>query len=56
MTTTKTTTTTTARTITPAASASVYQQLRTHLTTLRLHDAAEALPGVLDAATSEGCR
>lgn len=34
--------------------ASVYQQLRGHLATLRLHDAAEALPGVLDTATAEG--
>ena len=40
--------------VTAAASASVYQQLRTHLSILRLHDAAEALPGVLDAATAEG--
>ena len=54
MSTTKTATTTASTTITPAAAASVYQQLRTHLATLRLHDAAEALPGVLDAATSEG--
>jgi DNA replication protein DnaC len=38
---------------TPAAAA-VYQQLRAHLAVLRLHDAAEALPAVLDAATSEG--
>lgn len=36
-----------------ASAASVYQQLRTRLITLRLHDAAEALPGVLDAATTE---
>jgi DNA replication protein DnaC len=38
---------------TPAAAA-VYQQLRAHLAVLRLHDAAEALPAVLDAATAEG--
>ena len=37
-----------------AEAASVYQQLRGHLATLRLHDAAEALPGVLDTATAEG--
>lgn len=36
------------------AAAAVYQQLRTHLATLRLHDAAAALPTVLDAATAEG--
>ena len=33
--------------------ASVYQQLRGHLATLKLHAAAEALPGVLDAARAE---
>jgi hypothetical protein len=33
--------------------ASVYQQLRGHLATLRLGAAAEALPGVLDAARAE---
>jgi hypothetical protein len=33
--------------------ASVYQQLRAHLTTLRLHDAAEALPAALDNAAAE---
>jgi hypothetical protein len=31
---------------TPASAASVYQQLRSHLAELKLHDAAEALPGV----------
>jgi DNA replication protein DnaC len=36
-----------------AASASLYQQLRAHLAVLKLHDAAEALPGVLDAAAAE---
>lgn len=36
------------------AQASVYQQLRGHLATLRLHDAAEHLPAVLDAAVAEG--
>lgn len=34
--------------------ASVYQVLRGHLATLRLAAAAEALPGVLEAARSEG--
>ena len=36
------------------AQASLYQQLRSHLGTLKLHDAAEHLPAVLDAATAEG--
>ncbi len=36
------------------AQASLYQQLRGHLATLKLHDAAEALPGVLEHATAEG--
>jgi DNA replication protein DnaC len=36
------------------AQASLYQQLRAHLGTLKLHDAAEHLPAVLDAATAEG--
>ena len=36
------------------AQASLYQQLRGHLATLKLHDAAEHLPTVLDAATAEG--
>jgi len=40
---------------TPAkTAASVYQQLRGHLTDLKLADAAEALPAVLDQATAEG--
>jgi DNA replication protein DnaC len=34
-------------------SASLYQQLRAHLAVLKLHDAAEALPSVLDAAVAE---
>jgi DNA replication protein DnaC len=34
--------------------AGLYQQLRGHLATLKLHDAAEHLPAVLDAATAEG--
>jgi DNA replication protein DnaC len=38
----------------PMHAASIYQQLRAHLTTLRLHTAAENLPGVLDTATAEG--
>jgi DNA replication protein DnaC len=37
-----------------AAQASLYQQLRGHLATLKLYDAAEHLPAVLDAATAEG--
>lgn len=37
-----------------ASAASTYQQLRTHLATLRLTTAAEHLPTVLDAATTEG--
>jgi DNA replication protein DnaC len=36
------------------AQTSLYQQLRSHLGTLKLHDAAEHLPAVLDAATAEG--
>jgi DNA replication protein DnaC len=36
------------------AQASLYQQLRGHLATLKLHDAAQALPGVLNAAAAEG--
>ena len=36
------------------AQASLYQQLRGHLAELKMHDAAEALPGVLDAAAAEG--
>ena len=51
-----------ARTATPAAAqapataaqASLYQQLRGHLAELKLHDAAEALPAVLDTAAAEG--
>jgi DNA replication protein DnaC len=34
--------------------ASLYQQLRAHLAALKLHDAAEHLPAVLDQATAEG--
>ncbi len=36
------------------AQASLYQQLRAHLATLKLLDAAEHLPTVLDAAVAEG--
>lgn len=36
------------------AQAATYQQLRTHLATLKLTGAAEALPGILDAARTEG--
>ncbi len=54
MTATKTTTATTAQTApAPAGQVSLYQQLRGHLATLKLHDAAEALPGVLKQATAE---
>ncbi|MGI8309665.1 IS21-like element helper ATPase IstB [Saccharopolyspora hattusasensis] len=55
MTATKTTSNTTldAAPSTPAQ-ASLYQQLRGHLATLKLHAAAEALPGVLESATAEG--
>lgn len=50
-----TTTTTTTDAPAPAtvAEASRYQQLRAHLTTLKLLDAAEALPAVLDQARTE---
>jgi len=36
------------------AQASLYQQLCGHLAALKLHDAAEHLPAVLDAARAEG--
>ena len=49
-----TTTQTTATPVTTATPASVYQQLRGHLTELKLADAAEALPRVLDQAQAEG--
>ena len=39
---------------TSKSAASVYQQLRGHLTDLKLADAAEALPRVLDQAQAEG--
>ena len=46
-----------AKTAAPApatpAQASLYQQLRGHLAVLKLHDAAGALPAVLDAAAAE---
>lgn len=38
---------------TPSAAASRYQQLRSHLAELKLAAAAEALPAVLDQATTE---
>ncbi|WP_139416272.1 IS21-like element helper ATPase IstB [Agromyces laixinhei] len=41
-------------TTTTTTAASVYQQLRGHLLELKLTDAAEALPTVLDQATAEG--
>jgi DNA replication protein DnaC len=46
-----TTTTPSTPAVTPA---SVFQQLRAHLTDLRLAEAAEALPSVLDQAQAEG--
>jgi DNA replication protein DnaC len=49
-----TTPTTAAPAPSTSAQASLYQQLRTHLAVLKLHDAAEHLPGVLDAAATEG--
>jgi hypothetical protein len=36
------------------AQASLYQQVRAHLATLKLHDSAEHLPAVLDHAHAEG--
>ena len=45
---------TTATPVTAATPASVYQQLRGHLTELKLADAADALPSVLDQAQAEG--
>jgi DNA replication protein DnaC len=46
-----------AKTAAPApatpAQASLYQQLRGHLAELKMHDAAAALPAVLDAAAAE---
>ena len=41
-------------TTTKTTAAAVYQQLRGHLQDLKLADAAEALPKVLDQATAEG--
>ncbi len=49
-----TTTETTLTATTAATPASVYQQLRGHLTELKLADAADALPRVLDQAQAEG--
>ena len=45
---------TTTTTITAATPASIYQQLKGHLTELKLADAAEALPRILDQAQAEG--
>jgi DNA replication protein DnaC len=53
MTTPLTTAQTPAATVTAATPASVYQQLRGHLTELKLADAADALPRVLDQAQAE---
>jgi hypothetical protein len=44
----------TTTTSTTTTAASVYQQLRGHLTDLKLTDAADALPKVLDQAQAEG--
>lgn len=44
---------TTTTTMTAAASASIYQQLKGHLAELKLADAAEALPRILDQAQAE---
>jgi DNA replication protein DnaC len=44
----------TTTTKTAHSAATVYQQLRSHLTELKLADAADALPAVLDQATAEG--
>jgi DNA replication protein DnaC len=41
-------------TMTTATSASIYQQLKGHLAELKLADAAEALPRILDQAQAEG--
>lgn len=49
-----TTTPTTAAAPMTASQASVYQQLRAHLATLKLAAAAEHLPAVLDQANAEG--
>jgi DNA replication protein DnaC len=49
----KTATPVPARAPATAAQASLYQQLRSHLAALKLHDAAEALPAVLDQASTE---
>jgi hypothetical protein len=53
---------TTSATLTPPlpapstpAQASLYQQLRGHLATLKLHDAAEHLPAVLATARPNSC-
>ena len=52
--TTPTTPLTTTTTMTAATSASIYQQLKDHLAELKLADAADALPRVLDQAQAEG--
>jgi DNA replication protein DnaC len=51
--TTPTTPRTASTTMTTATSASIYQQLKGHLAELKLADAAEALPRVLDQAQAE---
>ncbi|MGK2852491.1 MAG: IS21-like element helper ATPase IstB [Microbacteriaceae bacterium] len=52
--TTPTTPQTASTTMTAATSASIYQQLKGHLAELKLADAADALPRVLDQAQAEG--
>ncbi|RFA24137.1 AAA family ATPase, partial [Subtercola boreus] len=52
--TTPTTPQTASTTMTAATSASIYQQLKGHLAELKLADAAEALPRVLNQAQAEG--
>ena len=49
----KTTPSTTTKPPSSGAQASLYQQLRGHLAVLKLADAAEHLPAVLDAAATE---
>ena len=51
---TSTTPVSSATSMTAATPASIYQQLKGHLTELKLADAAEALPRVLDQAQAEG--
>ena len=54
MTTTRSTTETAPASPNTTTQASLYQRLRGHLAVLKLHDAAEALPTVLDRAQADG--